>query len=99
VSRLLPNLRELAACPTDVKEVVTLLVKSQWPISNAKGKPRQNIVYVSAERSRPCWTNVTHWIYTGWLSRFEGQLLCPMCLWGLVKLMFPKHGRVHSALE
>jgi hypothetical protein len=23
-------------------------------------KPRHNIVYVSAERSRPCWTNVTH---------------------------------------
>jgi DNA invertase Pin-like site-specific DNA recombinase len=26
-------------------------------------KPRQNIVYVSAERSRPCWTNVTYRIY------------------------------------
>ena len=41
-------------------------------------KPRQNIVYVSAERSRPCWTNVTHRIYTCWLSRFEGPLLCTM---------------------
>ena len=62
-------------------------------------KPRQNIVYVSAERSRPCWTNVTHRIYTCWLSRFEGPLLCTMWLWGLVKLMFPKQGRVHSAPE
>jgi hypothetical protein len=43
-------------------------------------KPRQNIVYVSAERSRPCWTNVTHRIYTCGLSRFEGPLLCTMWL-------------------
>jgi hypothetical protein len=52
-------------------------------------KPRQNVVYVSAERSQPCPTNVTHRIYTCWLSRFEGPLLCTMWLWGLVKLMYP----------
>jgi len=62
------------------------------------GKPRQNIVYVSAERSRPCWTNITHRIDTCWLSRFEGPLLCTMRLWGLLKRMFPKQGRLHSAL-
>jgi hypothetical protein len=63
------------------------------------GKPRQNIVYVSAERSRPCWTNITHRIYTCWLSCFEGPLLCAVQPWGLVKVMFPKHGRVHSPPE
>jgi hypothetical protein len=39
-------------------------------------KPRQNIVYFSAERSRPCSTYVTRRIYTYWLCRFEGPLLC-----------------------
>jgi hypothetical protein len=57
------------------------------------------IVDVSAERSRPCWTNVTHRIDTCWLSRFEGPLLGTMRLWGLVKQMFPKQGRLHSAQE
>ena len=37
-------------------------------------KPRHNIIYLRAERSRSCWTNVTHRIYTCWLSRFEGPL-------------------------
>jgi hypothetical protein len=70
------------------------------PVRNVAGhKPRQNIVYVSAERSRPWWTNVTPRIDTCWLSRFEGPLLCTMWLWGLVKLMFSKQGRVHSAPE
>ena len=64
---------------------------------HAPSQPRQNIVYVSAERSRPCWTNVTHRIDTCWLSRFEGPLLGTMRLWGLVKQMFPKHSRLHSA--
>jgi hypothetical protein len=50
-----------------------LLINQQSPY-----KPRQNIVYVSAERSRPYWTNVTHRIYTCWLSRFEGPLLYTM---------------------
>ena len=74
----------------------TLGVGDQPPRLNQQS---QNIVYVGAERSRPYWTNVTPRISTCWLSRFEGPLLCTMRLWGLVKLMFSKQGRVHSAPE
>jgi hypothetical protein len=28
-----------------------------------RDKPRQNIIYLRGECSRPCWTTVTHWIY------------------------------------
>jgi hypothetical protein len=44
-------------------------------VSDSSGayKPRQNIVYGSAERSRPCWTNVTPRIYTCWLSRLRAH--------------------------
>jgi hypothetical protein len=40
------------------------LIHLQVDIFVVGDKPRQNIVYLSAERSRPCWTNVTHGIYT-----------------------------------
>jgi hypothetical protein len=62
-------------------------------------KPRQNIVYVSAERSRPCWTNVTYQIYTPWLSGLESLLRGTGRPCVRVKVMFPKQGRLHSPPE
>jgi hypothetical protein len=62
-------------------------------------KPRQSIVPLSGEWSRPCRTNVTYWIDTGCLSRIEGLLLGAVRPWVLVKRMSPKHGRVQCAPE
>src|SRR5215217_1389880 len=61
-----------------VRQFLDLYVRVPVLKHGTQFKPRQNIVYVSGERSRPCWTNVTHRIDTCWLSRFEGPLLCPM---------------------
>jgi hypothetical protein len=62
--------KRLAGIGIEPHDLATSVDAGDFSIDGVGGKARQSFLYASAERSRPYWTNVTHRIYTCWLSRF-----------------------------